>query len=388
MVKPASDILCVFPFEYGLAQQIFEGIQEYASAETGRPAFHIAVKRDDILELTKASLVAGMICFGGNRGVINDPAVKGFRIINVSASLRKSPVPSVVNDDRAAGRLAGLHLARTRPRQAICVTSPTGHHYKLRVAGAREAFGEARIAFREYALPYGESGSFHRRSAFVQEIMDTHAREILLGSGVFPLAIVCSDYRIAELMVLTARELNLEVPGQVRVIGIGNPTDRFSFLRQTGISYVPLNWKAVGHKAAAALAGWIESGDRPAERSLIYPGDVVIEESSLAPTESVVERTQLLIRESRDYALTVEEIAARLEMSVGTLINRFRRESDQTPKEMLIRWRMEFARELLKHTHEEVAAIAAKCGYADHSTFTTAFKKFSGASPSKWRGLS
>lgn len=385
-MRPALDVLCVLPFDYGLAQQIFEGIQEYASGEVGRPTFHIAAKRDDILDLAKARLVAGLICFGGNRGVINDPIVKGFPIINVSASMRTSPVPMVVNDDQAAGRLAGLHLARTRPRRSVCVTSPTGHHYRLRIEGAREVFTEAGIPFQKYALPYGESGSFHRRSEFVQEMIETHAREILLGTGIYPLGIVTSDYRIAELMVLAARELNLDVPEQVRVVGIGNPTDRFSFLRQTGISYVPLNWRAIGYKAAESLAGWIESGRQPAERYTVDPGDVVIEASSLAPTESVVERTQLLIREKRDYALTVEEIAARLEMSVGTLINRFRRECEHTPKEMLVRWRMEFACELLKNTHEEVAAIAAKCGYADHSTFTTAFKKFTGASPSRWRG--
>lgn len=384
-MPPRREVLCVLPFEYGLAQQLYQGMQAFATQADAGIRVHLTVRKDEILDLAKTNRVSGLICFGGIRGIISEPLLRDFPMVNVSAYLERSPVPMVVNDDEAAGQSAGMHLARTRPRTAVCVSPPKGCQYILRGRGACRAFTKAGIPYHEYTLPFGESGSFSRRNEYVQEFLDTHAREILFGTGTHPLAVVCSDYRTAELLVLKAHELKLNVPEAVRVVGIGNPTDRFSFLPQPGISHVPLSWTRIGYLAAARLAAWIKGGKRPGDRETVPPGELVIEASSRAPTDSVVERARLLISEKKDYALTVEEIAASMEISVGTLINRFRSECGRTPKEMLIRWRMEFARRLLAESHEDVAGIAARCGYADHSTFTTAFRKHTGFPPSRWR---
>lgn len=379
------EVLCVLPLEYGLAQQLYQGLQEFAAEANAGIRIHLSVRKDEILELATTNRVAGLICFGAIRGVINEARLRDFPMVNVSAYLERSPVPMVVNDDEGAGYSAGLHLARTRPRGMVCVSPPMGHQYTLRARGACRAFIEAGIPHQEYALPFGESGDFSRRNAYVREFLDTHAREILVGTGQHPLAVVCTDFRTAELLVLKAPELNLKVPETVRVVGIGSPTDRFSFLPHAGISHVPLNWRRVGYLAAARLDAWIETGQRPGLRETVAPGELVIEASSRAPTDSVVERARLLVSERNDYAVTVEEIAASMEISVGTLINRFRSECGRTPKEMLIRWRMELARQLLAESQEDVAGVAARCGYADHSTFTTAFRKHTGFPPSRWR---
>ena len=381
----SREVLCVLPLEFGLAQSIYQGVQAYASDRSSGLRFHSALVKDDVVELVQEKLVCGLICFGGNRGLLEEPALRGFPMINVSASREASPVPMVVNDDARAGFLSAVHLAKTHPSVVVFVSPPKGNHYRLRMEGARSVCAKAGVPFVAYTLPHGDSGRFFRRNKYLQEVLDKHAQDILTTGGTYPLAVVCADYRIAELIVLKARELKLDVPADVRVVGIGNPTDRFSFLRQDGISYLPLDWERVGYRSAESLERWITEDRRPVQRMTIPPGELVIEHSSRAPTDSVVEQSRLLVTEKADYGLTVEEIAGRIGISVGTLISRFRQECDHTPKEMLIRWRMEFACELLKNTHEEVASIAAKCGYADHSTFTTAFRKFTGESPSRWR---
>jgi AraC-like DNA-binding protein len=51
----------------------------------------------------------------------------------------------------------------------------------------------------------------------------------------------------------------------------------------------------------------------------------------------------------------------------------------------LTRWRMQVAAGLLASTHDGVAAIAARVGYASEAAFNRAFKKSIGVPPASWR---
>ena len=81
----------------------------------------------------------------------------------------------------------------------------------------------------------------------------------------------------------------------------------------------------------------------------------------------------------------VAEAAARLGLGTRTLNRRlaaegttFARLRDETRHSMAI--------QLLRGTHLQAAEIAEKLGYANASAFTSAFRRWSGEPPSRWRG--
>lgn len=56
-----------------------------------------------------------------------------------------------------------------------------------------------------------------------------------------------------------------------------------------------------------------------------------------------------------------------------------------TPSQYITKARIAAASNLLRETDRTVAQIAAACGFADHSSFTRAFRKVAGISPSQFR---
>jgi PAS domain S-box-containing protein len=88
------------------------------------------------------------------------------------------------------------------------------------------------------------------------------------------------------------------------------------------------------------------------------------------------------------YAETVRLEA--LARSVGLSLDRFERLVKRvfylTPRELLIKTRIEAASKLLAEGDRSVADIAYACGYCDHSAFTRQFKATVGVSPAVFRG--
>jgi PAS domain S-box-containing protein len=87
------------------------------------------------------------------------------------------------------------------------------------------------------------------------------------------------------------------------------------------------------------------------------------------------------------YAETVRLEA--LARSVGLSLDRFERLVKRvfylTPRELLIKTRIEAASKLLSEGDRSVADIAYACGYCDHSAFTRQFKATVGVTPGAFR---
>ena len=56
-----------------------------------------------------------------------------------------------------------------------------------------------------------------------------------------------------------------------------------------------------------------------------------------------------------------------------------------TPRQLLVKTRVDAASRLLRETESSVAGIAQACGYADHSAFTRQFRATVGLTPRAFR---
>ena len=83
-------------------------------------------------------------------------------------------------------------------------------------------------------------------------------------------------------------------------------------------------------------------------------------------------------------AWTVGQLAEVAALSRSAFFDRFTRTVGTPPMDYLLRWRMEIAKNLLRHGRMAVADVSERVGYGSTSTFSVAFSRHVGQSPSRY----
>ena len=86
-----------------------------------------------------------------------------------------------------------------------------------------------------------------------------------------------------------------------------------------------------------------------------------------------------------DCPVSVAELAATVDRSPSHFARRFMAVTGESPRRHLERLRLERSARLLVTRDATVLEIALDCGYASHETFTRAFVRRFGLTPSRWR---
>jgi AraC-like DNA-binding protein len=84
---------------------------------------------------------------------------------------------------------------------------------------------------------------------------------------------------------------------------------------------------------------------------------------------------------------TIDALGHEAGLSRSALAERFTALVGEPPIQYLGRWRMQVASGLLATTHDGIAAIGGRVGYASEAAFNRAFKKLVGVPPATWRRL-
>ncbi|NRR31290.1 AraC family transcriptional regulator [Oxalobacteraceae bacterium] len=105
------------------------------------------------------------------------------------------------------------------------------------------------------------------------------------------------------------------------------------------------------------------------------------------PAYSKVAAAVRMIHEQFDQPLPLTALARTANMSVAQIERYFLRIFHLTPRQLIIKTRLDAASRLLAGD-SSVADIAQACGYGDHSAFTRQFKATVGITPSQYRQLS
>jgi AraC-like DNA-binding protein len=82
---------------------------------------------------------------------------------------------------------------------------------------------------------------------------------------------------------------------------------------------------------------------------------------------------------------TVEALAAEAALSRAAFARRFTAALGVAPLTYVTGWRMALAREQLRDTDDQIAAVATALGYASEFSFAAAFKRHHGVAPGRWR---
>lgn len=103
------------------------------------------------------------------------------------------------------------------------------------------------------------------------------------------------------------------------------------------------------------------------------------------PTEGDILQLLREVRPMADRDMSLASLAARAGWSPFHLHRAFRRVTGETPKQYLLRLRLEAAAARLVTTTESIAHVALAAGFTSHAVFTRAFRRHFGRTPEDYR---
>ena len=201
-----------------------------------------------------------------------------------------------------------------------------------------------------------------------------------------PLAIFCTNDRLAVRVCRWCREMGLAVPEQVAILGRGNDLMACEY-NPVPLSSIDLAPEQVGTEAARLLQRMMDGAPAPAEPLRVPVGGVITRRSTdiLAVPDAAVAHALRYIWDRYRENIGVDDIAAACGASRSKLAHHFRAELGRTVVQELTRHRLQRACELLTSGDALIADVAALSGYRSPQYFNGQFKRAFGVSPQRYR---
>jgi LacI family transcriptional regulator len=192
------------------------------------------------------------------------------------------------------------------------------------------------------------------------------------------------DLHAARLLDI-CREIDIAVPEEVAIVGVGNDPVICETVHPT-LSSLDLDARRVGYEAAKMLDLRM-AGETISETLYIPSSRVVVRQSSDVTVVDDPDLVQAMrfIRECACMDIDVQRVADEVGLSRRVMERRFRQYLGSTPKEEILKIRIEHAKALLARTDRTIENIVHKCGFHSLVYFTMAFRREVGITPNAYR---
>jgi AraC-like DNA-binding protein len=109
--------------------------------------------------------------------------------------------------------------------------------------------------------------------------------------------------------------------------------------------------------------------------------------SSIIYEKFEIEKAVQYMQQNFGKKVTVRQLAAMVNMSESHFIRCFKKETELSPMEFLIKLRVEKAKKLLQANNLNITDISLQCGFSSASHFSASFAKHAGLTPSEFQKL-
>lgn len=372
---------------------LLRGIAKYANGPANWGLLHQEWELD---EKMPAWLVKGS-CDGVIARIETTAQLRALRKLAVPVvdlrGLRRYPdTPLIETDDQVVSRLAADHLlARGFRSLAYCgiaganYSSNRRQHYVDYLRGV----GIEPLIYEGLAVPRGATTRQRESEAMFHERELGHWLEKLPK----PIGMMaCNDIRGRQ--VLSAcRDRKILVPDEVAVIGIDNDEVLCELANPPLSSVIPAT-ERIGYEASELLDRMLRGKAPGFELQLVQPLGIATRRSTdiMAIEDPVIKTAIQFIRENVCANIKVPDVLEFLSqrlpdqsISRSTLERKFFHLLGRSPKDEILRVRIERIRQLLLETNDSVATIASSVGM-DHAEHLSAiFKRETGDTPGAYR---
>jgi LacI family transcriptional regulator len=307
----------------------------------------------------------------------------GAPCVNITVSADPTPFPAVRADDAAVGRVAAEYLLGRAYRRFAWAPFIGDQINRERFVGFASRLA-AHGCLCE-TLP-----AMHRRiGGYWHDDWADYRSELLARLTQLPrsTAIFAANDCVAAEIVEACRELDISVPDEVAVLGVGNDPGVCTSA-SVPLSSVDLDLEEMAFRAAEALDELMRGGSVP-EVIPMLPKRVItrLSTDTCAVSDAHVARALGYIAEHfPEPELGIAGVAEAVGISRRHLERSFRRETGNTIHEFIIKRRMQEASRMLRtHPRAKVGAIAELVGFGAAGSFFRTFRRYFGESPSVHR---
>jgi len=361
------------------AQAMLMGLARYATADK-RWVFERARPSPALAEQLAEDPPDGVIAYVGP-GLIAPLRELPCPVVNHSGQLAESPIPRVMVDDRAAGRLAAEHLMDRGHRRLAMVAFEAAAFSVRRLEGFREAGEAAGCVVADWNL--GQVPGWDERH---RDQAEDEAIGGWLGEMGFPVGVFGVNDEVAWRVSSVCEERGVDVPEQVAVLGMDN-VPGFCEICHPSLSSVVSPWDQVGYEAAALLDRLMAGEPPPDTDVLVPPAGVVTRRSTdaFAVEDPKIARSLRFIRDHAHEGVSIDEVADDAGLPRRTMEKQYRRLLGRTPLEEVNRVKIELAKQLLADPALSIETVATRAGFDSLRWLNQKFREHTGLTPAKWR---
>lgn len=349
-------------------RRVLEGIADYVEHHAHWQ--NILINQLDPRRVRRGD-VDGIISEASNPAMARALSAARIPTITVAGTPIDRGPPAVIVDNRAVGRMAGEHFINLGLKHIAYVPWPGTHYSWQREEGLRM--------------------SLHARGLKLLRCPDLffdHDKRILewIKKLPEPLGLLAANDQLARRILDLCGSSGKKIPDQIALMGVDNEKD-FCRLADPPLSSIDHGTRRIGYEAAHLLDGWMNTGRRPAQTTLVQPIGVVARQSTnlLAVANPHVVAALEFIRSHAGSALKTEDVLRHVTRSRRALEMHFQKLLGRTIHDEIIRVRMEHAKNLLISSDQSVLQIAGACGFLFPSQFSHAFKREVGMPPQEFR---
>lgn len=359
---------------------VIRGVRAYA---IGRPdwVFHNGPPEPETIRLCRRWKPDGIIAHLATRPIARQVLRIGKPVVDVACVLRDARVPVVDVDHAAVGKQAAEHFLERGFRHFGFYGSRRARYCRLREASFRARVAEAGCTVSSCYAEF--LSGLPRPSSWGS--MDQRVRQWLEDLPK-PVAIFASNDTPARHLADICRQVGLEVPDCVALLGVDND-ELECCLTSPPLSSVAIPAEQIGYEAARLLDRMMSGGAPPDAPVFLAPLAIVTRQSTetLAVPDRAVAAALAFIRRRAAEEIDVALVAEEAGLARRTLECRFRRLLGRTVLDVIRRTRVQIAKELLSGTELSMPEVARRAGFANAQRLAVVFGQVTGMSPTSYR---
>jgi LacI family transcriptional regulator len=369
--------------DIGYTREVLRGVQAYGQNRPGW-IFRDGPPDPRILAPLREWKPHGIIAHLFDRKVADALVKLRVPVVNTTNTLKELDVPLVEADHVKVGHLAADYFLERGFRHFGYFGSSWTGFSKDREAAFRERVQERGFAVRSCYAEYLPRPPV----AESWKGVDVKVRA-WLKALTKPVAILSSNDIPARELAEICRQLELNIPEQVALLGVDND-ELECHLCKPILSSIALPSQRIGYEAAKMLHRLMDRRALKRRKIFLPPLRVVTRQSTdtLAIQDNDVAAALAFIRNHAHEEIGVESILEELPMSRRALERKFREQLGRTVLAEIRRVRLEFVKALLSETDLPMPTIAARCGFSGARRLAVVFRQIVGFTPTAYRAQS
>ena len=298
-------------------------------------------------------------------------------IVALDLSFPELPIPRVVGDHVAIGRLAAEQLLERGHRRFAWYCEKQVQSGLLRAQGfesALQAAGHAMVA-----LP-----AQLRSAKAGPSLLEAQLKQLCAGG---PLAIFAYNDAQAATVMHAALRAGLRIPEDVALIGVDDDSLAGGAL-PISLSSVRHDLEGIGSHGARVLGQWMD-GKKPQPDLVecVPPLGVSVRRSTSgsAFSNSKIALAEAFLQANLAQKLNLEDVARAAGLSPRATDQLFRSTLGHSVHDEVLRLRIRQAVSLLENTNQPVKTVAQQCGFCTHAYLVYALRRELGKTPTEIR---